>query len=199
MSAVGYGERVAYPSKGSTIGDAGRGAPSVSAHQRQPSSLAQPQHQQRAPLTEARATVNLDHISQPLRSSKKTATPVIDDRENRGIAGALPQATDNKNLPKPKDKVRPASPPSIIRDNHRTLSFEKVGFLGEVRNIRPKPCGDDRVDWFFSSIRVVLRVYTRPRTLQERAMLSKLSAKGHSRRKKQKPKSVLSHLVEIIL
>jgi hypothetical protein len=194
MSAVGYGERVAYPSKGPTIGDAGRGVPSASTHQRQPSSLAQAQHQQRAPLTEARATVNLDHISQPLRSSKKTATPATDDRENRGAAAAPPQVKNHQNLPKPKDKVRPASPPPIIRDNHRTLSFEKVGFLGEVRDIRPNLCGDDRVDWLLSSIRVALRVYMRPRTLQERAMLSRLSAKAPSRRKKQKPRSVLSLL-----
>lgn len=130
---------MAYPSKGSTIGDAGHGVPSASTRHRQPSSLAQAQHQQRAPLTEARATVNLDHISQPLRSSKKTATPATDDRENRGTAAAPPQAKDNKNLPKSKDKVRPASPPPIIRDNHRTLSFEKVGFLGEVRNLHPNP------------------------------------------------------------
>lgn len=148
MSAVGYGERVACPSKVPTIGDVGHGVPSASTHQRQSSSLAQAQHQQRAPLTEARATVNLDHISQPLRNSKKTATPAIDDRENRGVAVAPQpaQAKPNQNLPKSKDKVRPASPPSIIRDNHRTLSFEKVGFLGEVRDIRPKPRGDDRVD-----------------------------------------------------
>jgi hypothetical protein len=139
MSAVGYGEPTAYPSKGPTIGNAGHGFPSTTAYQRQPSSLAQAQHQQRAPLTEARATVNLDHISQPLRSSKRTATPATDDRENRGATAAPPQAKDNKHLPKSKDKVRPASPPPIIRDNHRTLSFEKVGFLGEVRNIRPNP------------------------------------------------------------
>lgn len=199
MSALGYGERVACPSKGPTIGDVGHGVPSTSTHQRQPSSLAQAQHQQRAPLTEARATVNLDHISQPLRNSKKTATPAIDDRENRGVAAAPPQAKANQNLPKSKDKVRPASPPSIIRDNHRTLSFEKVGFLGEVRDIRPNPHADDRVDWLLSSIRVALRVYMRPRTLQEPAMLSRLSAKGHSRRKKQKPRLVLSHPVEFIL
>ena len=136
MSAVGHGERAAYSSKGSAIGDTGRGFPSSSTHQRQPSSLAQAQHQQRAPLTEARATVNLDHISQPLRSSKKTVTPASNDRENKGAPVAPPQA---KNIPKSKDKVRPASPPPIIRDNHRTVSFEKVGFLGEVRHIRPNP------------------------------------------------------------
>ena len=137
MSAVGYGERVTHPSKGSTIGDVGHGVPSASTHHRQPSSLARAQQQQRAPLTEARAIVNLDHISQPLRSSKKTATSGADDRENRAAAAAPPQAKDSKNLPKSKDKVRPASPPPIIRDNHRTLSFEKVGFLGEVRNLHP--------------------------------------------------------------
>ena len=135
MSALGYGERAAYSSKGPVIGDAGRGFPSASTHQRQPSSLAQAQHQQRAPLTEARATVNLDHISQPLRSSKKTATLATDDRENRGATAAPPLARNDKNLPKSKDKVRPVSPPPIIRDNHRTLSFEKVGFLGEVCHI----------------------------------------------------------------
>ena len=190
---------MACSSKGPTIGDVGHGVPSAPSHQRQLSSLAQAQHQQRAPLTEARATVNLDHISQPLRNSKKTATLAIDDRENRGTATALPRAKNNNNLPKSKDKVRPASPPPIIRDNHRTLSFEKVGFLGEVRDIRPKLCGDDRVDGLLSSIRVDLRVYMRPRTLQEHAMLSRLSAKGHSRRKKQKPRSVLSHSVGLIL
>jgi len=137
MSAVGFDERAAYPPKGPTIGDPGHGFPSSSTYQCQPSSLTQAQHQQRAPLTEARATVNLDHISQPLRSSKKTATLATDDRENRGAVAAPPKAKDNKNLPRPKDKVRPASPPLIIRDNHRTHSFEKVGFLGEVRNIRP--------------------------------------------------------------
>lgn len=131
MSALGYGERAAYSSKGPVIGDAGRGFSSASTHQRQLSSLAQVQHQQRAPLTEARATVNLDHISQPLRSSKKTTTLATDDRENRGAAAA----PKDENPPKPKDKVRPASPPPIIRDNHRTLSFEKVGFLGEVCHI----------------------------------------------------------------
>jgi hypothetical protein len=135
MSAKGHGERPVYSSKGLAIGDTGRGFPPTSTLQRQPPLLAQAQ-QQRAPLTEARAAVNLDHISQPLRSSKKTATSA-DDRENRGTADAPPQARDNKNLPRPKDKVRPASPPPIIRGNHSTVSFEKVGFLGEVRDIRP--------------------------------------------------------------
>lgn len=138
MSALGYGERAAYSSKGPVIGDAGRGFPSASTHQRQPSSLAQAQHQ-RVPLTEARATVNLDHISQPLRSSRKTATLATDDRENRGATAPPPQARNDENLPKSKDKARPASPPPIIRDNHRTRSFEKVGFLGEVCHILLSP------------------------------------------------------------
>jgi hypothetical protein len=87
----------------------------------------------RTPSTEARTAVNLDHTSRPLRGPKKTAIPA-DDRENKGTADAPPQARDNKNL---EDKIRPASPPLIIRDKHSTLSFEKVGFLGEVRDIRP--------------------------------------------------------------
>jgi hypothetical protein len=39
-----------------------------------------------------------------------------------------------KQLPEPKkDKVRPPSPPAIIRNEKETLVFSKVGFLGEVR------------------------------------------------------------------
>lgn len=43
------------------------------------------------------------------------------------------QQEKQKQLPEPKkEKVRPASPPPLIRDANRTLSFTKVGFLGEV-------------------------------------------------------------------
>jgi len=46
-----------------------------------------------------------------------------------------------KQLPEPKkDKVRPPSPPAIIRNEKESLVFSKVGFLGEVRTTDSPRC-----------------------------------------------------------
>ncbi|KAG8835886.1 Cell cycle serine/threonine-protein kinase cdc5/MSD2 [Serendipita sp. 399] len=82
----------------------------------------------RLPFGDARHGNNVPTQSQP---KPKPQMPHSAQPQQKPTTDHRPQQKE-KQLPEPKkEKVRPPSPPAIIRDHKETLVFHKVGFLGE--------------------------------------------------------------------
>ncbi|KAG8797390.1 Cell cycle serine/threonine-protein kinase cdc5/MSD2 [Serendipita sp. 398] len=82
----------------------------------------------RLPFGDARHGNNVPPQPQP---KPKPQMPLAAQPQQKPSADNRPQQKE-KQLPEPKkEKVRPPSPPAIIRDQKETLVFHKVGFLGE--------------------------------------------------------------------
>lgn len=79
----------------------------------------------RLPFADARHGNNLP-TQQPFKAKPQPA-PATQPRAK------MPPKEGQKQVPEPKkEKIRPPTPPAVIRDQKETLVFHKVGFLGEV-------------------------------------------------------------------
>jgi hypothetical protein len=86
----------------------------------------------RLPFGEARQGNNIPVKPQPrVKAQMPSEPPRQQPPQPQQRDGAVRE--NPRQLPEPKkEKVRPPSPPSVIRDQKNTLVFTKVGFLGEV-------------------------------------------------------------------
>lgn len=92
----------------------------------------------RLPLSEARQGNNIPLAPQPKPKQQHPLATEMQQAQHEPER-RVQEKEKQKQIPEPKkEKVRPPSPPAIIRDSARTLLFSKVGFLGEARIISIK-------------------------------------------------------------
>lgn len=112
----------------------------------------------------------------PIPTMKPPISPKPTDRQLKPPASP-PLARQNS-------KTVPPSPPRIITDK-AGKSFQRIGFLGEVRRLCSHICACSH-----SNLRVGSRECMRSRTARARSWRAKSSPRTRSRRKRPRPRCV---------
>ena len=102
-----------------------------------------------------------------------------------------PKAPSSPPLPRQNSKTAPPSPPKVITDKSGRLSFNRVGFLGEVRTLY-----DECMLLIFH--RAALQGYTRSKTLGAADWHVRSSPRPRSRRRKPRQRCATSDYLELV-